>query len=87
MEFQNPLLIAFYAIGIIAASWHFAYGIWLFSAKWGLVSGERAQRRFGYLCLAIAIAFVAIGGVSMYAFLSTPMQPMSTEGLQSIVMR
>ncbi len=87
MEFQNPLLIAFYAIGIVAASWHFAYGIWLFSAKWGLVSGDRAQRRFGYVCLAIAILFVAVGGASMYAFLSTPMQPISPEGMQSIVMR
>ena len=41
---HNPLLFLFYVVGLIAASWHFAYGIWLFSAKWGIVSGEKAQR-------------------------------------------
>lgn len=76
LEFQNPALIAFYAIGIVAASWHFAYGIWLFTAKWGIVSGERAQRRFGYVCLAIGILFVCVGGATMYAFLSRPMLAM-----------
>ena len=86
MEFQNPWLVAFYAVGIIAASWHFAYGLWLFCAKWGIVSGERAQRRFGYVCLAIGIIFVAVGAASMYSFLSTPMQPM-TPTTETLLMR
>ena len=76
MEFQNPAILAFYAIGIVAASWHFAYGLWLFTAKWGIISGDRAQRRFGYACLAIGILFIAVGGATMYAFLSHPLQPM-----------
>jgi len=29
----------------------FAYGIWLFAAKWGIVSGEQARRRFLAVCL------------------------------------
>ena len=85
MEFQNPWIVAFYAIGIVAASWHFAYGLWLFAAKWGLVSGTRAQRRFGWVCLAIGIVFVAVGGATMYAFLSTPMQHMPT--VDSVALR
>ena len=40
--FQTPLFL-FYVVGLIAASWHFAYGIWLFSAKWGIVSGTRRR--------------------------------------------
>jgi len=86
-EFQNPLLIAFYAVGIIAASWHFAYGLWLFTAKWGIISGERAQRRFGWVCLAVAVGFVLVGAASMYAFLSTPLQPLNPSSANSIVMR
>jgi len=43
-EVHNPWLMAFYVIGLIAASWHFAYGIWLFCAKWGIVSGDKAQQ-------------------------------------------
>ena len=40
-DFQNPWVVAFYVIGIIAASWHFSYGVWLFAAKWGFTVGER----------------------------------------------
>ncbi len=42
--FRRPIS-CFMLLGLIAASWHFAYGIWLFSAKWGIVSGEKAQKR------------------------------------------
>ena len=48
-------------IGIVAASWHFAYGVWLFAAKWGFTVGEQARRKFGYVCLALAIALVGMG--------------------------
>jgi succinate dehydrogenase / fumarate reductase cytochrome b subunit len=86
-EFQNPWILAFYAVGIVAASWHFAYGLWLFTAKWGIVSGDQAQRRWGWVCLVIGIAFVAAGAATMYAFLSTPLQPMNPSGVESFVMR
>ena len=87
MEFQNPWLVAFYALGIAAASWHFAYGIYLFCAKWGIVSGERAQRRLSYICLVIGLAFVIAGGASMYAFLSRPLQPITAPSGDSYTMR
>jgi succinate dehydrogenase / fumarate reductase cytochrome b subunit len=74
MEFQNPWAVAFYAVGIVCASWHFAYGIWLFAAKWGITTGDAARRRFGYVCLAIGLIFVAVGAVTMYSFLSTPLE-------------
>jgi succinate dehydrogenase / fumarate reductase cytochrome b subunit len=74
-EFQNPWAVAAYVIGITAASWHFAYGLWLFAAKWGITVGEQARKRFGYLCLGLAIALVAIGLITIRAFLSAPLVP------------
>jgi succinate dehydrogenase / fumarate reductase cytochrome b subunit len=68
-EFQHPWAVAFYAIGIVAASWHFAYGLWLFAAKWGLVVGDKGRRRFGVACIAIGVLFVVVGAATMYAFL------------------
>ncbi len=59
--FKEPFRISFYVVGIIAASWHFSYGLWLFAAKWGLTVGEQARRKFGYVCLALCIALVGIG--------------------------
>jgi succinate dehydrogenase / fumarate reductase cytochrome b subunit len=71
-EFQNPWTVAFYVIGIVAASWHFAYGVWLFCAKWGITVGERARKRLGYVCLALAIALVGIGLWTITGFVRTP---------------
>jgi succinate dehydrogenase / fumarate reductase cytochrome b subunit len=79
LEFQNPWIVVFYAVGIIAASWHFAYGLWLFAAKWGITTGENAQRRFGYVCLLIGLLFIAVGAATMYSFLTTPLQPLPIE--------
>lgn len=87
-QFHNPWMIAFYAVGIIAASWHFSYGLWLFAAKWGITTGERARRRFGYICFALALGLVSIGAISMVGFLRVPTQPLdSSAGTENIVMR
>lgn len=68
-ELVQPLFLFFYAAGIISASWHFAYGIWLFCAKWGIAVGDNARRRLGYACLAIGLLFVTIGGLTVKAFI------------------
>lgn len=76
----HPWAIAFYAVGIFCASWHFAYGLWLFAAKWGITQGPVAQKRWGYVCFIIAVGFIAVGAVTMYSFLSTPQQPIQPSG-------
>jgi succinate dehydrogenase / fumarate reductase cytochrome b subunit len=85
-EFQHPYMIVFYAIAIIAASWHFAYGIWLFCAKWGITTGENARRRLGYLCLLLALGLIGLGGASMYGFLSRPYHPLGSNSPENVVM-
>jgi len=70
-EFQNPWAIAAYVIGITAASWHFSYGLWLFAARWGITVDEQVRKRFGYLCIALAVALIAIGLITIRSFVST----------------
>ena len=79
-EVHSPLLLIFYVIGLIAASWHFAYGIWLFSAKWGIVSGEKAQQRLLRVCLAFFLLMSVVGLVSLYTFRARFQQPTSNNG-------
>ena len=67
-ELFSPLLLAFYAVGLLCASWHFAYGIWLFAAKWGLTPGEKARQRFLAVCLAFFVVLSAVGLTSLYTF-------------------
>jgi succinate dehydrogenase / fumarate reductase cytochrome b subunit len=77
--FQTPFFL-FYVVGLIAASWHFAYGIWLFSAKWGIVSGEKARKRLLVLCLAFFFVLTGAGLASLTAFRSRPQQPVDSGG-------
>lgn len=67
-EVRNPWLLAFYVVGLIAASWHFAYGIWLFCAKWGITPGEKARQRFLGVCLAFFVLLSVVGLASLYTF-------------------
>jgi succinate dehydrogenase / fumarate reductase cytochrome b subunit len=53
---------------MIAICWHFAYGIWLFAAKWGITPGEKARKRFGWVCLAGGVALCVMGLASIWAF-------------------
>jgi succinate dehydrogenase / fumarate reductase cytochrome b subunit len=78
MEFHNIWIANFYLLGIVAASWHFGYGLWLFAAKWGITSGDKARRRFGYVCAMIAVAFIVVGILTMRSFYQWPQQPLDT---------
>jgi len=79
-EVMHPGLFLFYVVGLLAASWHFAYGIWLFCAKWGIVSGDKAQQRLLRLCLAFFLVLCAAGFASLYSFRSRPMQDEGSGG-------
>ncbi len=64
-ELMNPWMLAIYVIAMIATCWHFGYGIWLFAAKWGITPGDRARKKFGYVCGALGTALCAMGIVSI----------------------
>lgn len=68
VELSNPIMLAIYIIAMIAVCWHFAYGIWLFAAKWGITPGEKSRRRFGWVCLVFGIVLTIFGLSSIYAF-------------------
>ncbi len=86
--FQSPWVVAFYIVGVIAASWHFAYGIWLFCAKWGISQGVGARWKLGYVCVVIGAAFIVMGIASALAFLG-PMvpEPALQEHARALMMR
>ncbi|HSY12547.1 MAG TPA: succinate dehydrogenase [Verrucomicrobiae bacterium] len=73
-EVIHPWLFLFYVVGLVAASWHFAYGIWLFSAKWGIVSGDKAQKRLLRVCLLLFMVLCGAGFASLYSFRSHPLE-------------
>ena len=72
VELSNPWMLAIYVIAMIATTWHFAYGIWLFAAKWGITPGDRARKRSGYVCGAIGAGLCLMGLMSIYAVAFKP---------------
>lgn len=74
VELSNPWMLTFYIIAMVATCWHFAYGIWLFCAKWGITPGERARKRFGYVCAAFGTVICIMGLWSIYAFVGPQYQ-------------
>jgi succinate dehydrogenase / fumarate reductase cytochrome b subunit len=67
-ELSNPFMVAVYVIAMIAVCWHFAYGVWLFAAKWGITPGNTARRRFGYVCVVLGFLLAVMGLASIWAF-------------------
>ena len=78
LELANPWMLAVYMIAMIAICWHFAYGIWLFAAKWGITPGVTARKRFGYVCVASAWLLAVMGLASIWAFVG-PKYPNAPE--------
>jgi succinate dehydrogenase / fumarate reductase, cytochrome b subunit len=68
-ELASPWILAVYVIAMIAVCWHFAYGVWLFAAKWGITPGETARRRFGWVCAAGGVVLAVMGLASIWAFI------------------
>ncbi|GAC1658533.1 MAG: hypothetical protein NVS9B15_20310 [Acidobacteriaceae bacterium] len=67
-ELLNPAMLAWYVLGILSATWHFGYGIFLFCVKWGVVSGERARRWTMYISVLVFLALTGLGFATLYSF-------------------
>ena len=67
-DLGNPWYLAFFAVGILAASFHIGVGIWNFACKWGLAATAKAQRAIGGLGVAVGLAFGVVGILILLSF-------------------
>jgi succinate dehydrogenase / fumarate reductase cytochrome b subunit len=67
-ELVSRWAAGFYVIGIVAASWHFAYGLYLFCAKWGITVSDRSRKAMSVVSAIIAVTFIVVGLVTMASF-------------------
>ncbi len=72
-----PLMI--YMVGILAASYHFSYGIWNFCVRWGITISDNAQRRVQQFSALMFVAITVMGWAALFGFLipqheATPLQ-------------
>jgi succinate dehydrogenase / fumarate reductase, cytochrome b subunit len=65
---QNPAYLWFMIIGVVAATFHFANGMWSFCIHWGITVGQRAQRVTAYVSMLLFVVLAGIGVDAILAF-------------------
>ncbi|GAE26161.1 succinate dehydrogenase cytochrome b558 subunit [Halalkalibacter wakoensis JCM 9140] len=68
--FSNPFMIVFYIVGVIAATFHFANGLWSFAVSWGITVTPRSQKIATYVTMAIFFALTFVGIRAILAFIN-----------------
>lgn len=63
------LVLAFYALGVLAASYHLAYGIWNFCIRWGITISEQAQARVQKFSFWMFVVVTFLGLAALAGFL------------------
>ena len=64
----NPAYFWFMVIGVVAATFHFANGLWSFAVHWGITVGARAQRVTAYVTMVVFIVLAGVGVEALIAF-------------------
>ena len=67
-DLLNPWSLAFFAVGILASSFHLGVGIWNFACKWGLAATAKAQRAVGKLGVLVGVTFGLVGVLILISF-------------------
>ena len=68
-----------YAVGILAATFHFSNGLWGFCISWGLLVGRRAQRNAGYVFALFGLVLTIMGLATVVEF---SLHPIGVEATQ-----
>jgi succinate dehydrogenase / fumarate reductase cytochrome b subunit len=83
MHYSKAITWIVYPIGILASCYHLANGFWTAAITWGLTISKSAQRRWGYVCLAL-FAFTFIAGLTALVAAAT-LEPGSIVTTHSVV--
>ena len=65
---DNPAMLVFYILGVLAATFHLANGLWSFLVTWGITQSEKAQKYSTYFTLLVFIVLSIIGIRALLAF-------------------
>ena len=64
----NPLMLAFYVLGVLSTIFHFANGLWSFCVSWGITVSPRSQLIATYVTIGIFVALSIVGMRAIFAF-------------------
>lgn len=65
---SNPLMLAFYIVGILSATFHLANGLWSFLVSWGITQSPSSQKVATYVTMIFFVLVSIIGVAAILAF-------------------
>jgi succinate dehydrogenase / fumarate reductase cytochrome b subunit len=71
----RPLTLATYSLGILAAAYHLANGLWTFLISWGITRGPRAYRRTEVASILAFLILAFVGFRAILGFMGEPPAP------------
>jgi succinate dehydrogenase / fumarate reductase cytochrome b subunit len=82
---SSTLVLALYAVGVLACAYHLADGVWTAGITWGVWTSPRAQRAMTRVCAAFGLGLAVLGLGALYAMETVPLSlpPVSTEAIES----
>lgn len=66
---NNPVTMLVYPVGLTAAIFHFANGLWAFLVSWGITVGPRSQQVSSVICSFIFLVLTLVGIRALTAFM------------------
>ena len=66
--YANPLNVVLYLIGITAATFHLAQGLWLAGITWGITTHPRSQLISTVVCAGLFVGLTALGYHALWGF-------------------
>ncbi|MFH1754087.1 MAG: succinate dehydrogenase, partial [Candidatus Latescibacterota bacterium] len=68
-QIDNPLVVAWYIVGILASVLHFSNGIWLALITWGVTIGPRSQKIASWICAIIGLVLLVLSAQALRGFI------------------
>jgi succinate dehydrogenase / fumarate reductase cytochrome b subunit len=65
---DNPLILGFYILGIVSASYHLGNGLFGFLITWGIAIGEKTQRALSICCCVLSLGMTVFGLAALSYF-------------------
>ena len=65
---DSPWMLGFYIVGILAATFHLANGLWSFLVSWGITQSKKSQQIATYITLLFFVILSIVGVAAILAF-------------------
>lgn len=64
----NPIMLGFYILGIVSATFHLSNGIWSFLVSWGITQSPKSQKIASYVTGVFFVLISVVGVAAILAF-------------------